>query len=284
MRFKLWLEIVDSFTPKSRMSRIVKNPGTVRAQPTVQFRWKTRLGNDVKVHFEERGEGTYNVLFYVNDTLYDDASKVEGSNRDVEILPGVFEIARQKADKLAASKLVFTAHKSDGDTKVVKGVDAAPRLQVVTRDLAQFEGLLRSYRPTMVEPSPMRAALFQKLGRPVPPAEPDFDVIPWIKWIAEVRDCLAKQDGFAMESLIDYLKSFAYENKFVKIGLDAKSLAENMEGLSAAFMSNSPYGWRRTVNRRAAIYTRLAQRYFGRGWTVSIQGDRFELTRNGSVA
>jgi hypothetical protein len=163
-------------------------------------------------------------------------------------------------------------------------MDVAPRLQAATQTLAQFEQALRSHRPVMTPPSPVRVALYQKLGKPLPSAEPDFDAAPWLRWIGEVRAAVAKQDGYTLEPLIESLKSSVHTGRFAKLGLDLTPLVQNMEGLGNALMSHSPSGWRRTENRRAVIYSKLAGRYFGDGWDVSIQGTRFEITRNGSVA
>jgi hypothetical protein len=289
MRFKMWLEVMEPFSPKGvRTRRYVKDQDTIKAQPLVQFQWKTRLGNVVKVQFEEKGDETYNVVFYVNDTLYDDASKVDGSRRDAEILPGVFDIAHKKADQLAIQKLTFKAHQSEGDTKIVKGVEEAPRVQVAIKELSRFEAVLRSHRPQMVPPSASKLALFQKLNKPMPQPEADFDAKPWLNLAANVQAIIGnpsqQNGGYALIPLIDSLKTTSYMGKFGLIGYDASSLIARLEDVANAQMSNSQSGWRRTENRRAAIYTKLVQKYFGDGWTISIRGDRFEITRNGSDA
>jgi hypothetical protein len=127
MNFKLWLlsEIADLTKPKGKVVKrtMIRNPGTNLATPVIQYSWKTSLDNIIKLKFIPKGDNVYEVLFYVNDTLYDDASSKLGKNRDVEILGNVFYVIKDKADRLGAQELRFEGYGSEGDTKVIKGVD-----------------------------------------------------------------------------------------------------------------------------------------------------------------
>jgi hypothetical protein len=80
MNFKQFLEIVELKKPSSKVQKknVIKNPGTNLAHPIIQYQWNTKLGNNIKLQLTPKEDNSYFVVFYVNDTLYDFASRKEG--------------------------------------------------------------------------------------------------------------------------------------------------------------------------------------------------------------
>jgi len=110
MNFKTWLEIVEPMIPKGyRRKNVIKNATTNVAKPMVKINFTTSLKNKVEVQFIETWDNEYQVIFYVNNVLDDQASATEGI-RDPEILPGVVGLMKREADKAHIRKFEFTAH------------------------------------------------------------------------------------------------------------------------------------------------------------------------------
>ena len=121
--FKKWLilnEVVDVKRPgKVSRRNIKKNAGTWKEKSALEYRFKTKLGNEVKLHFEKIEENGYDVMFYVNDTQHDSAT----GGRDSDVLSNVIWLIRNKADQLKANLITFTAQIGEGDRKIVRGLD-----------------------------------------------------------------------------------------------------------------------------------------------------------------
>ena len=64
IQFKLWLEIVEPVKPSSKIfkKKVLKNSGTMLASQVLQFSFKTKLNNVVKVWFEPNGNQSYDFL------------------------------------------------------------------------------------------------------------------------------------------------------------------------------------------------------------------------------
>lgn len=270
------LEIVELSKPTTRVARssITKNKGTNTPQPITQFVWRTQMGNVVNLQFEIKGQDTYNVVFYVNNTLYDD-TKIDNSKRDPEILSNVFYLLKDKADKLGARVLTFTAYKSEGDTKTIRNVVLQPKIQAANAALNDFDQKLRYHKPTLVPPSELKINLYRKLRRPDPQPEVDFNPQPWLIWVANVRQSI--QQGSDLYPYLNELKSGVGSNRFNILG-DLSTLIMTLDDLSNALASHTENGWNRTQNRRLSIYSKLVKKYFS-DWNVNIQGDHFTLSR-----
>jgi len=79
-------------------------------------------------------------------------------------------------------------------------------------------------------------------------------------------------------TLINELKSSEMRD-FDTIGYDIRPLIASLTQYENAISSNSPEGWKKTKNRRTAIYTRLVNKHMSSDWDIEIEGNNFELTR-----
>ena len=113
MNFKHWIEAVELNQPVAKVTRsnVTLGKGTNSEQRAIQYFWKTNKGNIIKLRFIPQGNDKYQIVFYVNDTLKDDATK--SSKRDIEVLSNVWFLIKNKADDLQAQELSFTAYTDD---------------------------------------------------------------------------------------------------------------------------------------------------------------------------
>jgi hypothetical protein len=279
MNFRTWLEIVEPVKPVGvRRTNIVKDKGTNVANAAIQFKWTTKLGNVVKLHFDHDGqENAYRVVFYVNDTLYDDAAKNLQNGRDSEILSGIFYLLTSKADKIGAEQLSFRGQKSDGDTRTVRNVDPDKYKMKAMIELRKFAQEVQQHQVQMVPPSETKINLWQKLNRGDPQPMPDFRKDIWTKWVANVNSAI--EGTGQLSDLVNQLKTGIGVGDFTILYNNLDPLINALTNLSNAFISNSPEGWKKTKNRRTAIYTKLVQRHMANEWDIKINGDWFYLTR-----
>jgi hypothetical protein len=277
--FKWWInEIVDVAKPSGvRKSNIIKDKGTNVASPSTQFKWTTKLGNVVKLHFDHKGNDSYRIIFYVNDTLFDDAAK-SNNGRDPEILSGIFYLLKDRADRIGAQELNFTGHKSDGDTKIVRDINPDKYKANILFHLSQFDQVVSQHQVQMIPPSETKINLWKKLKRDYPPNSlPDFNQRIYQNSIERINSALKNNER--VSSLIDGLKTGEGTGDFNVIGYDIKPLIASLSNYDNAIASNSPEGWRKTRNRRTSIYTKLLHRHMSSDWNIEIRGDSFELTR-----
>lgn len=276
MKFKAWLEIVEPTKPlgKVRKSHFVKDQGTNIAKPAIRFSWITKLGNTVKLHFIKEGENEYEVVFYVNDTLYDDASTNTENGRDPEILSGIFYLLKDRADRIGANRLNFRAYESEGDTKILRGLDPNRYKPKALLELSKFSHAIQSYQPKLIQPSQTKIELWKRLGRGHPEPLYDFSKDVWMRLIPNIEDSINNNkriDGFINELKI--------AEKFKPLNYDVTSLIEALTDFDNALESNSEQGWRRTRNRRASIYSKLINKIMTDEWDIENNGTRFYLTR-----
>jgi hypothetical protein len=281
MKFKAWLEIVEPNKPQSsvRKSNFVQDQGTNVAKPAIRFSWKTQLGNNVKLHFIQEGQDEYEVMFYVNNTLYDDASANTENGRDPEILSGIFYLLKDRADRIGANRLTFRAYESEGDMKTVRGINPDPVQQQALMELQRFHAAVQQYQPRLIPPNQTKIDLWKKLGRGEPNPLYDFDKKIWLNWIPRVAAAL--QNNERMYGYLNELKTAVGTDKFNMLSHDAARLVEALANFDNAVASNSEEGWQRKRNRRAAIYSKLVNRIMADKWDIEMNslGDRFTLTR-----
>jgi len=267
------LSLLDLLVPKK--SNIVKDAGTNVSRPAMQFKWTTKLGNEIKLHFDNQGNDAYTVIFYVNDTLFDDAAKSE-TGRDPEILSGILYLLKDRSDRIGAKSLNFTGHKSDGDTKLVRGISPEEPKKEALFHLNQFDQAVNQHQVQMIPPSETKLKLWKRLSRDVPTPTPDFNQNRYRKLVDSFGT--AVRNNQRIYSLINELKSSEMRD-FDTIGYDIRPLIASLTQYENAISSNSPEGWKKTKNRRTAIYTRLVNKHMSSDWDIEIEGDRFELTR-----
>lgn len=256
MDFKRWLfnEIVDStIIPKHRGRTIVKDAGTVKSRQVKEYKWKTSLGNEVKLHYEPREEGVYNVMFYVNDTLYDDSSSKFGTNRDPEIFPSIFGMLNK--NKVNARQLQFRAWDSEGDKKLIRNLPMEEKKKDVLSHLSLLLNHLNTYQVKMLPITPSKMLLYKRLGRPIPSEVPDFDKDKWIEIVKNLYNKINHNQS--VEEEIGSFHSNLSIGKFNNLGFSFEGLLHSMQEYEYTFKSNTPEGWMRTRNRREIIYEKL---------------------------
>lgn len=272
--FHQWLnEVAEPVKPINKIHRrnITKNGGTWQEKKVLEFKFRTNIGNEVKVHFDKIEDGFYDVMFYVNDTQHDDASQ-NNENRDAEILGNVLWIIKNKSDLLGIQKLKFQAQTGEGDTKIVKNLDVNKYKNYALQLLSNLASSINSYQVKMIQPN---VDLWKKLNRPIPPDRPDVDKALFNKIIVQFENLIQSNQSI-QDLLNNTYHKFEELNKF---GIDTTEFLKTIKNLSNAIESNTPWGWRRTINRRAVLWEKLMTRYFP-DWTLKKDGNFFELTRN----
>lgn len=278
MNFRQWLEIVEPYNPSGvRKSNIVKDKGTNRAKEAIQFRWKTKLGNVVKLHFDYDGPNAYTVVFYVNGTLFDNAAVNQNNGRDPEILAGIFYLLKEKANQLKADKLSFRGQDSESDTKTIRNIDPNQYKELALKELNAFSQVINNHQVQMIPPTQSKIDLYKRLNRDDPQPMPDFNKPLWLKWLQNIHNEIKM--GNRITNFIDQLKTGMGVSDFKNINVNLKSLIETLTNFDNAVISNSPEGWQRTKNRRTIIYTKLVNRYMSQDWNIEINGNWFYLTR-----
>jgi len=276
MSFRAWLnEVAEPRRPDSKVSRrnIVKSGGTWRERKVIEFQFQTQQGNRVKVHFDRKEPEEYDVMFYVNDTQFDDAS----GGRDPEILSGVLWTIRTKADSLKANVLTFEAQTGDGDRKVIRNLDFSGYKDQALRLLSKFKQDISSHVVSMIEPN---AAIYLKLNRPVPAARPDINKSIWFKFIENLMS-LISTDG-QIKNILDQFKTSIHLNNLDR-HIDTRELLVVLQNLSNALESRTEAGWIRHQNRREIIWGKLVERYLSDIWNMEKIGTKFYLTRKDVV-
>lgn len=291
LNFRQWLfEIAELRKPttKVRKRNIIKDKGTNVAKSAILYQWKTKLGNVVKIHFIPHEDDVYEIVFYVNDTLDDQSHKTDESQRDAEIIPGVFYIIREKAEKLNAKELTFVAHRSNGDEKIIRNIEIEPKKQIAVQLLKDFHQKITNHIPQQVPLSNSRLTSIRKFLNPDHSGyELDFEKEPWIRWTGQINYIIMQKiwdDLYHPDAVIYELKNLAgnllsAEYKFEIIKYNPKDLYSALVDLSNALQSHTERGWTRKSNRRTAIYSRMVNRYLSDRWNVETSNDRFVLTR-----
>lgn len=287
MRFKKWFiltEIAEPSRPSGNVSRhkITKDRGTYKQRGVLEFRFKTTLDNDIKLHFEKLRdeEDGYDIMFYVNDTQFDTAS---GSQRDSEILGNILWLIKKKADLLKANILTFTAQKGDGDTRIIRGLDINLYKPNALLELDKMRKMISNHQVQMLKKD---AALYIKLNRPVPPDYPDVDKEKYFKILSEyefIINSIAthsnKQITTPYLPLQDLLNNTIHLFEQLDVfGINSKKFIDSMKLLSDAEESNTESGLRKHRNRREFVWEKLVKKHLS-DWIVDKQGTKFKLTR-----
>lgn len=282
MDFKNWLfyEVAAPTKPSSSVKKRnkIKNPGTNTAKPIIEYQFKTKLGNDVKVQFEPNGDNSYNIVFYVNNTLDDNSSKTADADRDPEILSGVLYIIANKSEKLNAQQLSFSAYSGKNDTKFVKNLEIEPYKNIALKELEKFRQILVHFPVKMIPPSQSRIDLFQRLNKGMPQPLPNLDTHKAIQFIDEyisnIDNPTYSADGF--------LNNILYMADFEKFKINTDQLIYALRNLEMAQKSQQG-GYSIVRNRRAAVYEKLLQRYFSNEWDIKKYHTSFTLNRKQNV-
>ena len=194
LNFKLFLnEILDLSIPKAKKQTIVKDAGTNIARPISQYKFKTELGNEVKLQYEKKDEDSYEIVFYVNNTLYDNSSKSDKADYDPEILGGIFALLARNTIK--AKKLTFRAFSGDKDKRIVRGLPFQTPDELIQK-LNLFLQAVNSHKVVLIHPSDRTIELYKKLNK-IPESKPDFNKEKWQKWIQDVFGKINKRQDIS---------------------------------------------------------------------------------------
>lgn len=268
-------EIVDNLeVPKYRNRKVIVNKGTNTAREIREYKWNTRLGNEVKLQYFPKDGGpdntSYDIRFYVNDTLFDNASQKEGSARDPEILLAIFGILAKNPIK--ATTITFTAFDSENDVKVIRNMPIEKPKEMVLKEIGSLENIIKMHIEKMVNPSKERIDLFTKLGRPVPGPSLDFDKNKWLGWINSLRQSIMQNS--LLDDYID--KIYVSAKELSVINYNNENLIELMKQFNYAAKSMTESGWLRRRNRRESVYEKLIKKHLP-NWNMTKNGNYFKL-------
>ena len=293
MNFKEWLlnETIDLIKPRKTTKRsIIKNKGTNTAKEIIQYQFVTPIGNDVKVHFIPQDKDSYEIQFYVNDKMYDNASEKENAIRDPHVLSGVLYIMKNKAKQLKAQELSLTAQTGTGDYKTVRNIPIEPRIDKALTIINNFIQKLQSYPVQMIPPSEFTIELAKKFKKPnLLEPKPDIEIKRYLPSAIRIKndlennptnliipDNIIGQDNSAT-TLIDNL--LILRDDMQKLNVDGKEIVDSIKDVQNALKSQQESGWLRKINRREKIYERLINQHFTDEWNINKTGTTFRLTK-----
>jgi len=291
MNFKEWLlnETIDLIKPKKTKKRsVIKNKGTNTAKEIIEYQFVTPIGNDVKVHFIPQDKDSYEIQFYVNDKMYDDASEKENSIRDPHVLSGVLYIMKNKAKQLKAQELSLTARTGAGDYKTVRNIPVEPRIAKALTIINDFILKLSSYPVQMIPPSESTIEIAKKFKKPsLLEPKPDIEIKRYLPSAIKIKNDLENNptnlitqlmsQENAATTLIDNL--LIPRNDMQKLNVDGKEIVDSIKDVQNALKSQQESGWLRNINRREKIYERLINQHFTDEWNIKKTGTTFRLTK-----
>lgn len=277
--FEEWLnEIVAPRKPSGMIKRnnITQNAGTNNPKAVIQYQFKTKLKNIVKVWFKVKGDDSYEVIFYVNDSLKDDSGK-NPNGRDPEILPGVLHIIQDKSSSLNAKEITFQAFSDEDDSQVLKNLPIDSYRQKLNSQIDYFSNVLRRFPVEMIPPSQSRIDLFARLNRGVPEPLPNLDTKLLLNLMDDLKMSLESPES--SRPAINNVMEKLYSVDWKQFNIDPKPMQMAIKDFEGALESNTESGWRKFKNRRESVYEKLVQRYFARDWKISKSGTFFTLTK-----
>lgn len=277
--FEEWLnEIVAPRKPSGMIKRnnITQNAGTNNPKAVIQYQFKTKLKNIVKVWFKVKGDDSYEVIFYVNDSLKDDSGK-NPNGRDPEILPGVLHIIQDKSSSLNAKEITFQAFSDEDDSQVLKNLPIDSYRQKLNSQIDYFSNVLRRFPVEMIPPSQSRIDLFARLNRGVPEPLPNLDTKLLLNLMDDLKMSLESPES--SRPAINNVMEKLYSVDWKQFNIDPKPVQMAIKDFEGALESNTESGWRKFKNRRESVYEKLVQRYFARDWKISKSGTFFTLTK-----
>ena len=284
MYFKKWFETVELLKPRGKVSKssIILNKSTNIASEAIQFKWKTKFGNVVKLLFKKKSEDEYEVLFYVNDSLIDNSSETENNKRDPEILSTVMYLLKRKSDEIGAKSLTFNAFASKNDIKVLRNLDLKDLPNIISSEIASIKDIIEDYSVEMIPPSQELINLSIKFNKPTPQPRPDVNKEQLISLLDKILIAIEDKNLIHLEDYIEMLQKDTFSNfKLfpIALGYNPVPLIEKIIELRNIFKSMTPEGFSKNKNRRASIYNRLMNAYMSQNWNIEVRGNYFHLNR-----
>lgn len=283
MKIKKLLEIITPKKPLSVKSSQFTKSGVQGTKELVKQRqFKTSKGNDVKVHFHpsknSEGKRNVDVVFYVNNTTYDDSSTQDGKiQNDFEILSGVLYLTKSFVNRGKYDSISFLAQSGDGDQKRVKGMNTEPIKQRLEGVAKEFRKEVASYIPTKEEKDlaiKRSKDILRKFNKTIPPT---------VIYKTELLDALDLIPDFLKDDNLELgykirAKLQKYDKTVEKFD-SYKNLQDILNRLLEAYDSHSGDGVLIHRNRRASLYNKLVNRYFSNEWSIKQDGDMFNLDK-----
>lgn len=273
--FKSFLltEIAEPTKPFNKIKKnyIKKDQSTWKERKVIQYKFITNNGNEVKIHFEKIKPNTYDVMFYVNDSQFDDASKSEENIRDKEILGNVLWIIKQKCNKLKINELTFTAQTGQKDIKNVKNLDVNKYKIPFLLLLNKIKSQINAHQPKIIEPN---YTLYAKLNRQPPPPKPDLDKDLFNKIFEKIKQLV--DNNQPLENVFN--NTYHQFEQLKNVNIDPNEFLKSFSNLSNAIQSNQPQGWNRSINRREILWEKLFNKFFP-DWKLIKYGTKFQLIR-----
>jgi hypothetical protein len=270
--------IVESFEPTKPSGKITskttKKAGVQGSEtPRLIKQFKTQKGNDVKVVFDKDlgGEKDWTVIFYVNDTLSDNAK----SEVDPEILKGVLWIMLDWAKKGKVNTYEFSAWKGEGDTKIVKNMNIEKPIEELLNWVNEKEKIVKNYEVTYKPYSNNVKKILKKKGRSeeyINKGQPSLNKENILKAFSDI-----KEDPESPINRMNFRDSVQGDIKTYEFL--GKSPIEKLDN---AIRSHSDSGVPINKNRRKSLYNKLIKRYLSDVFNVSTHGDSFTLKYIGS--
>lgn len=260
-------EFIDIQKPREIKSKTVTKSGVQGATYKVhQRQFETQSGNDVKVMFENRGDGIFEVYFYVNDTMKD------RSTRDPEILPFVLYIIKHFSNRKVVRELTFRAIDSVNDTKLVTGMDMGAGIKALHNTMEKLVKYLNDHPKREVEPTQKQIALYSKIGRELPVM---YNMANYDEVMADANKILSSSE---YEDIVEPM--YRLDQVYHKITDNQKlndEIKDQMAQYRTVYQSNQG-GVRKTRNRRRVVYSKIVRRLFNE-WHIEESGNRFRLVK-----
>jgi hypothetical protein len=283
------LEFLNPKKPESIKSSTVSKAGTQGSViKLAQRRFMTAKNNDVKVQFQgklaDNGEKSVDVVFYVNDTLYDNSSTVDKNiKNDYEILSGVVYVILQYLDKSKINHFTFQAYRGEGDNKRLYNLPIK-NLTAVNDAIGILYNKIRSFNITddmIAAELTRRNELLKKINKP----PVNQVVIIYKKELLEVLHKL-KQLLIDLQPSSESIQEFTnlYQlleryNVRVEGWEEYQNLIPLLNEVRQILMSYGSQGVMVNRNRRLSVYSKLLKTNFSKEWDIQQYGDNFELSR-----
>lgn len=262
-------ELLEPKKPESKVksSTLSKSGLQGSTNKIAQRSFTTNKGNRVDIQFKtttEDNEKATDVVFYVNGTMYDNASTLgKNIDNDFDILSGVGYIVKTYLDKAKINKCTFQAYSSESDTKLKYNIpvekpkrELLKSLQdlstVITELLKTAEDEIQSDKYNLI--LEVIRAINQYLTQPVERyTSRDFDKMYW-----QIRQ--------------------AVDMKLSKYP-ELREAIKQLEYFMTVIASYSQSGVYVKQNRRFQVYSKILNKFFANDWNIQTYGDHFTLTR-----
>ena len=284
------MEFLEPKKPKTIKSSILKKSGVQGSIINYNVRqFNTSSGNNVKVRFQNKltdtGEKSTDIVFFVNDTTYDNASTNDKDiDNDFEILSGVMYIILKYLDNNKINHVSFEAASGSGDNKLKFNLPVNKTITNLLSAINNFESMLKRFiiTPEMLKKERDRQhALYNKLNKPIPEKVVVIykeELLSAIKQLKQfIHNLKPNEDSYSkFNDIINKIQKYKVR---VDNFQEYITLMDYLTDLGNQLKSYTQYGVQINKNRRLSIYTKLLDKYFSNKWDIKNHGNTFELTR-----